>query len=135
MVGKITTETYHKLFVPEILILAQLATWRSCPSLARNFQPFLQEPELKDIYNSPFSGIPRKVFNTLTSKQLLWTYLIEPRHLQGEMSMLDGSMLGSWQIRHTGIDMVDDDWDRHVSASPGSIILWFDVVRKWSMWW
>ena len=63
---------------------------------------------------------------------MLWTYLIEPRHLHGEMSMFDGSMLGSWQIRHTGIDMVDDDWDRHVSASPGSIIRWF--VRKWSMW-
>ena len=48
----------------------------------------------------------------LTRRQLLCTYLMDPRHLQGEMSWLLGSMAGSWQIRHAGIDSVEEDVDR-----------------------
>lgn len=34
---------------------------------------------------------------------------MDPRHLQGEMRWLLGSMLGNWQIRHTGMDTVEED--------------------------
>ena len=48
---------------------------------------------------------------SFTSRQLLCTYLIDPRHLQGEIRELFGSMAGSWQILQAGMDTVDEDVD------------------------
>ncbi len=45
---------------------------------------------------------------------------MDPRHLQGDMSPLLGSTPGSWQMRHTGMDMVEEDWDRRHESGPRS---------------
>ena len=38
---------------------------------------------------------------------------MDPKHLQGDISGLEGSMPGNWQIRQTGKETVDEDADRH----------------------
>ena len=48
---------------------------------------------------------------------------MDPKHLQGDISGLEGSMPGNWQIRQTGKETVDEDADRH---DPLSIsMFWF----------
>ena len=44
---------------------------------------------------------------------------MEPRHLQGEMRLLCGSMLGSWQILQIGIEEVEEEWD----MQPGLLVV------------
>ena len=43
----------------------------------------------------------------LTPRHAVWTYLMEPAQRQGEMRGLDGSVKGSWQIRHKQREMVE----------------------------
>ena len=76
-----------------------------------HLQPFLEELQSTYHYERFKSNQETVDRLSLTSKQLLWTYLMDPRHLQGEMRLLLGSSPGNWQMRHTGMDSVDDDCD------------------------
>ena len=49
------------------------------------------------------------ISHCLTAKQGLWTYLMEPRQRHGEMRLLWGSRLGSWQMRQMGIEEVEEE--------------------------
>ena len=47
---------------------------------------------------------------------------MDPRHLQGDIRVLWGSMLGSWQIRQMGIEEVEEEWDIPM-VTPGPELL------------
>ena len=41
---------------------------------------------------------------------------MDPRQRQGEMRVLWGSMLGSWQILQMGMELVEEEWDMQPSG-------------------
>ena len=117
------SKTYHKLFMPNILILTQFTSGRGGIFLWTNFQPFLFQNKRN---NRNF------FFHELTIRQGWWIYLMEPRQRQGDMRGLFGSMLGSWHILQIGMEDVEDEWDMETGMhTPLCRLVWKKVYVSW----
>ena len=52
-----------------------------------------------------------------------WTNFIDPAQRQGDISRLEGSLLGSWQIRHKLREMVEEEGDKLITEVDGEMLI------------